>query len=240
MSEQEPRFNPEANDHESEPERVEGGVRSESGTSIIEAPPRDLLEKVQENEKIGYFPAQIPQDEEAAEHFPIPDTELQELITRRQLGNIYDITVTGPLGEYVQHEFKDSMPIAVRGTVCSLDGDIDLGDLRIKDIRRTVTEGTEKEGDKTLVAVQRTDSRGLHHRTAQWLPQSAQELRAMLKDSPELQSKIYPVLLVYDLKKLKPGKALYEAILPLTPEERKSAILKAIVLDYPKTYDELQ
>lgn len=212
------------------------GIFSETGKCLVEAPPQEMLEKYEGNTRVEYFPAQVTGP--LKEHYPVPDADVRVMREQNQLWVLYSLSTLDRLGKHVAQSLNAGERVGIRGTVCSIDGDINEGNIHIKDLLKTLDDGTEKEGDKTLIVTLSKDDPTIHHRTTQWLQQGAQELREKLAAKPDLQRKLFPILLVYRLEKLNPI-TRYEVQLPATQDDRAKVILRAYILDYPKSWQEL-
>lgn len=212
------------------------GIFSESGKCLIEAPPKEMLENYHKNHRVEYFPAQVTGI--LQEHYPIPDDDVGGMIEDNQLGILYSLSTIDPLTKRLAQTLGDGGRVGIRGTVCSIDGEINEGEVHVKDLLKVLDDGTEKNEDRTRVATYGKDDLILPTRTTQWLVQSTQELRQELEGTPESE-KLYPVLLVYDLDCLTPLDGLYGVQLPPESEDRAKAITKAYILDYPKARQEL-
>ena len=212
------------------------GIFSETEKCLIEAPLQKMLEKYGENTRVEYFPAQVTGP--LKEHYPVPDADVRVMREQNQISVLYDLSSLDQLGEHIAQSLNAGERVGIRGTVCSIDGDIDEDDIHIKDLLATLDDGTEKEGDKTLIATLSKEDPTIHHRTKQWLQQGAQELRERLATRPDSQRKLFPILLVYHLEKLTPL-THYEVQLPASQDDRAQVIKKAYILDYPKSRKEL-
>jgi hypothetical protein len=217
--------------------QTDRGIFSETGKCLIEAPGQQTLEKYRGNPRVEYFPAQITGV--VKEHYPIPDADVESMSKGNQLGVLYSLCTLDQLGDHIAKSLSDEHPVGIRGTVCSIDGEIDYDNIRIKDLSQVLNDGTEKEDDQTLISALSKKDPTIHHRTRQWLIQGAQELREKFAATPDLQKKLFPILLVYSLDKLKPLPQLYAAQLPSALEDRARIIVRAYILDYPKSRKEL-
>lgn len=208
---------------------------------LIQRPSKVQVEKMEKNGRVEYFPAEVP--DKIAAHLPMTSEDIAGISKhhRNSPGVVfYGQMVTDRLARKIAEEFKDFGKVGIRGISVSVDGEISAGNLQIKNPDAILQDGTELNGvDSTLItALSCVDSETpeIHHRTLQWLTQGAQQLRKSLgKES----TKIFPAIIVYDLKHLKPGKFNYEAILPEDKEDRSKCILKIFVLDYPPSVEEL-
>lgn len=221
-----------------------GNVISEGGRIIFEVVPRGLLEKINDP-RVEYIPP-IPLQElfpELLVDGKVKDEELEDLCKERLQWIIYDDAIIQPLTTKIKREFKDytyngKHLIGLRGSVCSLDGPILTEDINVAEIESILINGTERGGaDSTLIStfdLERDDSQ-IHHRTIQWLKSSPVGLRKKLINEGEGESsrKIFPILIVYDLNKLRPGSTMnYQALLPTDSQQSSQVILKIYVLDY--------
>lgn len=214
----------------------ERGIFSETGKCLIEAPPQEMLKKYEGNSRVEYFPAQVTDPLKA--HYPVPDADVEAMQGQNQLLVLYNLSTLDQLGAHVAQSLNAGERVGIRGTVCSIDGDIDEGDIHIKDLLKALDDGTEKEGDKTLIVLLSKEEPTIHYRTTQWLQQGAQELREKFAANPNLQRKLFPILLVYRLEKLTPL-THYKVQLPASQEDRAKVIIKAYILDYPKSKREV-
>lgn len=241
MRDGKPHFEPDA--REVKNSQREGGIFSISGKCLIEAPDRAIIDKFRDNTRIEYFPSQADGLRKIGEQYPLPDEEVASIVADievRALEGVYDFTVLDQLTERLLQSIEDQARIAIRGTVCSIDGDIDYEGIHVKDVQRVLADGTEKEGDTTLVAPFSRQDPAIHHRTTQWLRESVQSLRESVKARPDLKKKLFPIIIVYSPERLQQGERLYEVKLPDAPEDREAVIKKIYVLDYPKSRQELQ
>lgn len=214
------------------------GIFTDSRVPIIEAPTPEQIARLKENPKIEYFPTRVPED--WIKNMPLTDADMESIrMPGMPTDFVYNELVLNRLEKYVANIYKDRFPIGIRGTVASIEGPIINGQIRINDIQQMLAEGSDRGGDETNIAIMdKTKFEDpwmdpqIHYRTKQWIAQSSQEMRKALEADPEARKKIFPVLFVYDLSKLKPG-THYGGKLPDSQEERAEAIIKAYVTDYP-------
>lgn len=219
------------------------GIVSASGKLLIEAPDRAVVERFRGNSRIEYFPSQADGLRKIGEQYPLPDEEVVSMVADteiRALEGVYEYTVLDQLAERLLQSIEGQARIAIRGTVCSIDGDIDYEGIHVKDVQRVLADGTEKEDNTTLVAPFSREYPTIHHRTTQWLRESVQSLRESVKARPDLGNKLFPIIIVYSPERLQQGERPYEVNLPDAPEDRAVVIQKIYVLDYPKSRQELQ
>jgi hypothetical protein len=214
------------------------GIYSESGKCLIEAPAPELLKRFEENARVEYFRAQV--EGVVKDHYPIPDGDVEGMKKHcHDLLRLYELCLLDQLDKHLGANYGKGPRVGMRGTVCSIASEIAYKDLFIRNLDQTLMDGTEKEGDHTLITTMGEGNSELHYRTSQYLVEGPQNLRKQLEERPDLQKKLFPILLVYDLDKLTPGGALYAAILPSSAKERAGAIKKAYILDYPKAIWEI-
>ena len=214
----------------------ERGIFTETGRYILKAPEEELIKKYVGNERIEYFPAQVP--EKIRGHYPFRDADVNTIAEQDQLWTLYNLCFLNQLERHLSDTLKEGERVGIRGTACSIDGEINEGDLHIKDLFQTLNDGTEKEGDQTLITDFSNEDPEIHHRTTQWLIKGVQELRAKFALRQDMQEKIFPIIIIYRLEGLKPL-GLYEVKLPTVPEDRANIIKKIYILDYPTSKKEL-
>lgn len=179
----------------------EYGLFSKSGAPILESPTPDLINNFINNPKVEYFSFEIPSEDSS--HFPIEDEEIKfiEENSHRGMGEfIFDRLVLRRLFEKVKAEqLNKGKKIALRGAACSIGGNIDVNGCRVLDVSEVLKLGDEQGRELSLGSILDPDSDYVQfNRSWQWLIQSAQEVRKMLKDHQAEAKRVFPILIVYD------------------------------------------
>jgi hypothetical protein len=145
--------------------------------------------------------------------------------------------------------------IGIRATVASLYGSFDMilhpyffgtriepehglevqsKQTHLMDINAILEEGCEHKDRETirLMEVQNINDGFFSIMFPTYLLYYSFEFNGSLQGHPDLQRKVFPVILVYDLTNLKPNpESSFSYILPSDPSERKEIILHAYVCD---------
>jgi hypothetical protein len=159
----------------------------------------------------------------------------------------------------IKSEFKDKFPVGIRGTACSIDGTIDLtagsrqkfvlqDKNKIKDINEILSTGTEKTIDRAMLVPIDDSVEELSGFVYRWLFEHAVRARKDLESVPELASRVFPALEIYDFNALTTRLNFNEVIaknwggvdciLPNAKEALEKLILKIFIFDYPHvTFD---
>lgn len=205
-----------------------------SNKRLLTAPKQELIDKLHQiDPRIEYF------------HYQLPEKYKSQLDSngRLQLGQIheyeYNDVISEPLADKVANEFPDIKQLAIRSVTVSINGGIaDINKaIAVRDIRHVLHDGSDQPQDYINAArISFNESKNhyiLHYRVSQFLYEGPGIIRRDIQKkglNQELNDKIFPVLLVYDLSKLESPKGYLHG-LPSDPDERKNIILKAIIVD---------
>lgn len=205
------------------------GIRTTSGQLVWEFPSPELITLLhQADPRIEYFPSEVPPG--LKDKYPFTDQFAWDNLRNSEamIGRF----ATDRLSDKIKEEFKDRLPVAVRGLACSVNGGVFSSGILVRDIRDILQLGEGQGRDFALFSGVEAGHHGLHERTNQYLATGAEMLRIHLAGDPKSAGKLFPVLLVYDKDKLVKGHG-YSAQLPVDKGERSRVILKAYILDCP-------
>lgn len=205
------------------------GIRTTSGQLIWEYPNPQLIKLLQQTDpRVEYFPSEIPSH--LKDQLPFSDDFAWEHLRNSEW--TFGSFTGDRLSDQIRQEFRERLPVAVRGIACSINGGVFSNGILVRDIREILQLGESQGRNYSLFTGITTTGQGFHDRTNQYLATGAESLRDHMSKDPKSAGKLFPALLVYDKDKLVKGSG-YSAQLPEDKESRSKAILKAYILDCP-------
>lgn len=212
-----------------EESRQKDGIRTTSGQLIWESPNPRLIKFLHEADpRIEYFPSEVPSN--LKDKYPFSDKFAWDELSNSEC--IFGPFVGNRLSNRIKEEFKEYLPVAVRGVACSINGGVFSHDVLIRDIRDILQLGESQGRDGAMFTGVSAESEGFSERTNQYLAAGAEWLRYELAGDQKSTDKLFPALLVYDKSHLVKGVGYY-AKLPKDNDLRSKIILKAYILDCP-------
>ena len=233
------------------------GLYSETGGLILETIPENIIQNLKSiDPRLSFVGIQAPVDETLLSNLDSKIVLSRDYEQAFAIINNFGVdgnsfvdyvipSLVADLDRVLTKSGKDR--IGLRGTACSIEGKISepaappkTYRVNLSDIREIMKLGKEQTGDETLVSTYHKNNPGqepeIHHRTVQWLVDHPKTARKDLVANSDIARKVYPLLLVYDLDKLQPGKTLYSAQLKPGISSWSDALLKAYILPCPTGY----
>lgn len=216
------------------PEKLRRGVYLLSGEAVLVTPSPDQIEKIAGIPKAIYF-STIGQDATYVAH---------EGIGEGGLGSYHSPTFLDfsirPLSSKIRSDLKANLgcipeKVGVRGTACSLDGNLRVDDfldgstnILIKNLEETITSGSDREDAVNIEPTSLSGDFLVNNYALRYLVLHPRKLRFLANISQLPSNNIFPLLLIYDLKYSEGTRIKPPADKPDDP------ILSAYVLDYPE------
>lgn len=227
-------------------------LKTSTGATILEPPPRDVLMKILTTDpRVSYINPTFERTEGRIDpENPVLPTDAEEAFRTINSfgvsGNAFSLFVSPALtAEIRKFSLKQGLDlVGLRGIACSLDGTIEepaappftswVGLPDVIDVMRQGRDAPRASTTNISTFDPSEPTSILHHRTVQWLVDHTRGLReGSLLDSPSAK-KVYPVALVYDLRKLQRSAEGNEYTAEPKPGQSwPKALIKAYVMPAP-------
>ncbi len=207
--------------------------KDQTGMALLFSPPKELIDQLEKDPRIEYVNFEKLPNEVLI--------QLQREKSEVHLAAIYRRGLEDFLAVKIRDEFKDQLPVGVRGTAASINGGVYSNGLLIRDVRQILDMGQEQ--GKTTTKMREFPEPGsngefyyeISNYPIKYTGKASHNLSGGLEAEGEAD-KVFPVLLVYDLSKVERTDDLFVINLPESQEDRKGVLLKAYILDFP-TFD---